>query len=117
MRYRDDDIPEEEFATRSLDEQEPQHVDILQRQKVMRCGFQGFLFPEHFYWRYFDLKIKKQTYHFSEDDLRNKCIGTELYLSYLQMAGLIKVFSDTLQDDPYGRKGSVRLIQAALVRG
>ena len=33
------------------------------------------------------------------------------------MAGLIKIFSDTLQDDPFGRKGSVRLIQAALVRG
>ena len=40
MRYRDDDIPEEEFATLVLDEEEPQHVDILQRQKVMRCGFQ-----------------------------------------------------------------------------
>ena len=36
---------------------------------------------------------------------------------YLQAAGLIKIFNDTLETDPHGRGLTVRLIQAAVVRG
>jgi len=36
---------------------------------------------------------------------------------YLQAAGLIEVFSDSIEADPFGRTGSVRLIQCAVVRG
>ena len=57
MQYRDDDIPGEEFLTHISDEEDPEHAAILQRQKVMRCGIHNFLFPEHFYWRYFDVKM------------------------------------------------------------
>ena len=35
----------------------------------------------------------------------------------LQTAGLIKIFNDTLEADPHGRGFTVRLIQAAVVRG
>jgi hypothetical protein len=46
------------------------------------------------------------------------CIGTELYVMFLQAAGLIKVFDDTMQDDPYNRECvKVRLIQCAVVHG
>ena len=94
-----------------------QHTEILERQKVTRCGVFDLGFPEHFYWRYFDEKIKLQKEGFTEDQLRKQCIGIELYLMYLQTAGLIKIFNDTLEADPHGRGFTVRLIQAAVVRG
>ena len=37
---------------------------------------------------------------------------------FLQAAGLIKIFDDTMQEDPYKREGvKVRLIQCAVARG
>ena len=51
------------------------------------------------------------------DELWYQCIGIELYLMYVQGAGLIKIYNDTLEADPNGRGYTVRLIQAAVVRG
>ena len=75
------------------------------------------MFPEHFYWRYFDEKIKAQKWGFTLEQLQRQCIGIELYLMYLQTAGYIKIFNDSIENDPYGRGYSVRLIQAAVIRG
>ena len=36
---------------------------------------------------------------------------------YLQTAGLIEVFNDSIETDPFGRTGAVHLIQCAVVRG
>ena len=51
MVYREDDIPEEEFETYVLSLNDSNHIPILARQKVERCGALGLMFPEHFYWR------------------------------------------------------------------
>ena len=72
MVYRDDDIPEEVFVTQVLDANVADHADILERQKVNRCGMYDLGFPEHFYWRYFDEKIKLQKEGFTEYQLRNQ---------------------------------------------
>ena len=117
MVYRDDDIPEEDYATHILNPNDATHVEILERQKVTRCGLHDFAFPEHFYWRYFDEKSKLQKYGFTEDQLRSQCIGIELYLMYLQAAGLIRIYNDVMEADPHQRGYTVRLIQAAVVRG
>ena len=77
----------------------------------------GLMFPEHFYWRYFDFKLKAQTWGFTVDQLKVECIGIELYLMYLQTAGYIRIFNDTIENDPHGRNMPVRLIQAAVIRG
>ncbi|MFM7977911.1 MAG: hypothetical protein ACKPKO_01235, partial [Candidatus Fonsibacter sp.] len=61
--------------------------------------------------------MKQQASSFSTAALHNQCIGIEVYLMYLQTAGLIKIFNDTLEADHYGRGYTVRLIQAAVVRG
>ncbi|MFM7978386.1 MAG: hypothetical protein ACKPKO_03640 [Candidatus Fonsibacter sp.] len=74
-------------------------------------------FFEQFYWRYFGEKLKRQDTGFSIDALKSQCIGVEVYLMYLQAAGIIKVYNDTMEADPYGRGFTVRLIQAAVVRG
>ncbi|MFM6333047.1 MAG: hypothetical protein ACKPFE_09930, partial [Dolichospermum sp.] len=74
-------------------------------------------FPEHFYWRYFDDKLKQQTSGFTTDALQKQCIGINVYLMYLQTEGLINIFKDTLESDPCGRGFTVRLIQAAVVSG
>jgi len=86
-------------------------------QKVQRKGPGNYMFPEHLYYRYFDFKYPKQKHCWSPDDLRTLCIGTELYLMYLQTAGLIEVLNDSIEIDPFGRGGSARLIQCAVVRG
>ncbi|MFM7979001.1 MAG: hypothetical protein ACKPKO_06755, partial [Candidatus Fonsibacter sp.] len=117
MFYRNDDIPDETYPTHVLDSGDPEHAEILQRQKITRSGLYNLASLEHFYWRYFDEKLKKQTTGFTVDALRNQCIGIEVYLMYLQAAGLIKILNDTLEADPYGRGYTVRLIQAAMVRG
>jgi len=117
MLYRSDNIPEETYPVHILDERDPEHAEILQKQSVFRCGLYHIAFPEHFYCRYFDDKLKQQTSGFTIDALQNQCIGIEVYLMYLQTAGLIKIFNDTLEADPYGRGHTVRLIQAAVVRG
>ena len=117
MLYRDDHIPEEEFETHTLDPRDANHVAILAQQTVERCGVMGLVFPEHFYWRYFDYKLKAQAWGFTVDQLKVECIGIELYLMYLQTAGYIKIFNDTIETDPYGRNMPVRLIQAAVIRG
>ena len=38
VAYRDDDIPEEDFVTHILNTNVAAHADILERQKVTRCG-------------------------------------------------------------------------------
>ena len=104
-------------ATHILNPNDATHVEISERQKVTRCGLHDFAFPEHFYWRYFDEKSKLQKYGFTEDQLRSQCIGIELYLMYLQTAGLIRTYNDVMEADPHERGYTVRLIQAVVVRG
>ena len=41
------------------------------------------MFVEHFYLRYLDFKYKKQNIKFTEDQVKNICIGTELYIMFL----------------------------------
>ncbi|MFM7982411.1 MAG: hypothetical protein ACKPKO_24130, partial [Candidatus Fonsibacter sp.] len=97
MLYCLDNIPEETYPVHILDERDPEHAEILQKQSVFRCGLYRIAFLEHFYWRYFDDKLKQQTSGFTIDALQNQCIGIEVYLMYLQTAGLIKIFNDTLE--------------------
>ena len=103
--YKYDDIPEELVMTHHLNDDDPSHSAILAKQKVMRRGPHNHMFGEHFYLRYFDYKYKKQSIKFTEDQVKNMCIGTELYVMFLLVAGLIKAFDDTMQDDPYKREG------------
>ena len=83
-----------------LDATDEESAAILKRQKVTRCGLHNLTFPEHFFWRYFDEKIKLQKEGFTEDQLRKQCIGIELYFLYLQTAGYIKVFNDSIDNAP-----------------
>ena len=68
MVYRDDDIPEEVYVMHVLDATVAEHADILERQKVTRCRLYNLTYPEHFFWRYFDEKIKLQRTGFTEDE-------------------------------------------------
>ena len=53
--------------------------------------------------RYFDCKYQLEKSGWARERLWNDCIGTELYLMYLQAAGLFKIFSDSIESDQYGR--------------
>ena len=117
MVYREDDIPEEDFETHVLNPNDINHVPILTRQKVVRRGALGLMFPEHFYWRYFDDKIKAQKWGFTVEQLQRQCVGIELYLMDLQAPGYIRIVNDSIENDPHGRGYPVRLIQAAVIRG
>ena len=68
MVYRDDDIPEEVYVTHVLDATVAEHADILERQQVTRRGLHNLTYPKHFFWRYFDEKIKLQRTGFTEDE-------------------------------------------------
>ena len=82
-------IPEEEFMTHTLDARDPNHKAILVRQKCFRFGPGHNMFPEPFCHRYFDFKYKVKKFHWEASQLQNDVLGTELYLEYLQRAGLI----------------------------
>ena len=55
---------------------------------------------------------------YTEHQLMNTRLATKLYLMFLQVARLIKIFDDTMQEDPFNREGvMVRLTQCAIPRG
>ena len=58
--YRWERIPEEQYPTWQLDSSNPEHRDLLVAQKVQRKGPGNYMFPEHFYYRYFDYKYLNQ---------------------------------------------------------
>ncbi|MFM7978585.1 MAG: hypothetical protein ACKPKO_04650, partial [Candidatus Fonsibacter sp.] len=45
MLYRLDNIPEDIYPVHILDERDPEHAEILQKQSVFRCGLYRIVFP------------------------------------------------------------------------
>ena len=77
-------------------------------------------YPEHFYWRYTDIKATAKSLRGMQYDLSdNACMGTLLYLNFLQDAGLLQIVSDNVLPasklpDVCTKGQSVRLIQLML---
>ena len=84
---------------------------------MLRRRPHNYVFADHVYQRSVDYKYNAQQHGLTRAELWTDCMGTELYLTYLQSAGLINIFGDSIEADPYGRKFSVRLIQCVVVRG
>ena len=67
------------------------HVQIARNQKVLRRGPHNYFFAGHFYHGYVDCKSNTQNHGWTRVELWNDCVGTELYLMYLQSAGFINI--------------------------
>ena len=53
--YRWERIPEEQYPTWQLDPLTPEHGVLLASQQVQTKGPGNYMFPEHVYYRYFEV--------------------------------------------------------------